>query len=639
MRIPKIIRAMEYIDDRHLTEAMEYHGRKIQWLKYGALAACIMLVVAVAAFAIRDSRIPVRPDPDVTSPTVTTPPDETDLPDDSSTTTPPDPDPSPSFVSDMPAPFSSGGEGTGGDENNGFYMIIDYKLGEMDGSLWDIVGWDTAMEWYMEKTAYYGEYTAVDEAANIYSFKKYFDVPDDVIRDYLVGIRRGDMYDFTDEEIDLILSDDPEAIAEYFGWENAIRKGKNLYSLNWIYLHPIEDYIAAGITPEDIEAVLPYYQQYRLSPNAAYAFEQKLSEYIVQVDHETFMYTDGTVIYNKDLPVVRKEFVIVGIDEGESDAIYLVGNNRVDGDDNIYAALYMWDQGIAVGFDRLESWRPYQAYLSQHGRSDYYKEPIDMPLVGSVVQIVWDGLCESEGYPKRLTWISRLQFVYRESVYSESEIAEFAARLDGNHLSISAFEDEMFLNNPGYEAIGNGYDLLGYLGYYYPDSTYDGYYAKLQFARHLTDNADIAEDMSNYIVGLPGVYGGNWYLCDYDLTEDETYLFAEFAKYSEDPSSEYYEEYDLSHALDPEAVSKGVTIYELVPPYAYLNNFPNNYTMLRYREPVERDGKTFYGELYMFPMAIALPEDEGEMVAAIDEPVYEVPADDPPEPPEEVYPE
>lgn len=606
MRIPIIIKAMGYIDDKHLTEAMEYRGRKIQWLKYGALAACVVLVVAVAAFALRDSRIPVRPDPDITTAPIVTEPTETTAPDDVDL-------PSTSESDEMPPPFSSS-EGTGGDANSGFYMTTNSKLDGLDGYFCDLVGWDAAVEWMQETSAYYGKYTAVDEAANLYSFIKHFDIPDETVRDYLVGIRSGDMYDFTDEEIDLILSDDTEAVAEHFAWESAIRKGDNLYSLNWIYLHPIEDYIAAGITPEDIEEVLQYFQQYRLSPNATYAFEQKLCEYIPSLTHESFIYTNSYTIYNNDLPEVTKEFVIVGIDGGESDVIYLVGNNKEDGDDNIYAALFMPDQGIEVGFDSIESWKPYQAYLSQHGRSAYYDEPIEMSLVGSVVQIVWDGLCESDGNPKRLTWISRLQYISNESVYSESEIQEFAAKLDGNYLSASDFEGEMFHNNPGYEAIGNGYDLLGYLGYYYPDSTYDGTYALQQLTAHLSKNAEIIKDWPNYIIAPSGSYGVYWYLCDYELSGDEVYLFVDLAKYSIDPIEEGY---DISNAG---IVNENVTAYLLVPKYA----FQNTYMMLKYCEPVERDGKTVYGELYMSPIGIDIPMDEGVPEDIVDEPIEEI---------------
>lgn len=617
MRIPRIADVLGLIDEKHISEAMDYRRKraKLVWMKYGALAACLVLIIGIAAFAVRESRMPVRPDPDNTTPTVgtdnTTPPVVTDPVD------PNPPDPLPSDKSEMPPPFSSYGNGTGGDENAGFYMTTDFKLDGIDASLFNLVGWETAVEWMQETSAFYGEYTAVGEAANLYSFIKHFDIPDETVRDFLISTRNGDMYDFTDEEIELVLSDDTEAVAEHFAWECAIRKGDNLYSLNWIYLHPIEDYEAAGITPEDIEEKLPYFERYRLSPNAKYALEQKLSEYIVPTgDGVTFMYSDYTIIYNNDMPLVNKEFVVIGHSHVSDEILYLIDNNRADGDDTVYAVLFMWDQLIHCGFDGMNSWRPYQAFLSQHYRSDYLKEPQPIP-VGTVVRIAWDGLCESEGFPKRLTWISRLQFSESESVFSESEIMEYAAQIDGIHLNIDEFEDDMFLNNPGYEAIGNGYEFVPGLSWYYPVDDTDAIW---QLSSYLTQNAEMIVDSDNYIVGLPGTYGGNWYLCDYDLSEDETYLFMELAKYAENQTSEHYEKYDLSHARDPEAVSKGVTVYTLVPRYA----FQNTYIMLKYSEPVERNGKTVYGELYSSPIGIDLPMDESEVSdEIIDEPVEE----------------
>ena len=77
----------------------------------------------------------------------------------------------------------------------------------------------------------------------------------------------------------MILSDDTEAVAAHFASETAIRKGDNLYSLYWIYSHPISDYISNGITPEDLESRVPYYNETSMSLEAKAAMKGKIEAY------------------------------------------------------------------------------------------------------------------------------------------------------------------------------------------------------------------------------------------------------------------------------------------------------------------------------------------------------------------------
>ena len=71
----------------------------------------------------------------------------------------------------------------------------------------------------------------------------YFNIPDKTIRDLLVEHREfvilnnvNDEY-LTDQKIDLLLSKDDIAIADYFAKPGTISKNGKIYSPKWIYMH------------------------------------------------------------------------------------------------------------------------------------------------------------------------------------------------------------------------------------------------------------------------------------------------------------------------------------------------------------------------------------------------------------------
>ena len=174
----------------------------------------------------------------------------------------------------------------GGDQNHIIYSTVNGKLNYIDMKFVHLIGGSEVLEpWLYERSSSGGVYTAIDEAANLYSFIRYFDVPDETVREILVGLRNGREDDFTDEEIDLILSDDTEAVAAHFASETAIRKGDNLYSLYWIYSHPISDYISNGITAADVESRVPYYNAAPMSLEAKAAMKGKIEAYVSE-DYE-----------------------------------------------------------------------------------------------------------------------------------------------------------------------------------------------------------------------------------------------------------------------------------------------------------------------------------------------------------------
>ena len=176
----------------------------------------------------------------------------------------------------MPPAFENGA-GSGGDENAEFYAATDQRLGYIDMSL--IKDLDEVTEWLEKYSSSGGEYTAIDEFANLYSYIKYFGIERSEIEKYSELADKATGEGFTDEEIELLYSGTPEEIAERFASGTAIRKGKNLYSLWWIYLHSAQDYEAAGITKEDIKSIKPYYDGIGLTDSARSALEYKLDQY------------------------------------------------------------------------------------------------------------------------------------------------------------------------------------------------------------------------------------------------------------------------------------------------------------------------------------------------------------------------
>lgn len=176
---------------------------------------------------------------------------------------------------EMPIPF----ENEGGDLNSDFYSTVDLKLGYIDMSFVNMVGVEEFESWLNNTSSSSSEYTSIGDLANLYSFIKHFNIPDETVREILVNLRNGSADDFTDEEIDLITSNNDEAVAAHFASETAILKGSDIYSLKWIYYHSPEDYAAVGITAAELEAALPMFKRLTLSNEAAQAIEMKINSY------------------------------------------------------------------------------------------------------------------------------------------------------------------------------------------------------------------------------------------------------------------------------------------------------------------------------------------------------------------------
>ncbi|MCD7771645.1 MAG: hypothetical protein LUH23_06120 [Oscillospiraceae bacterium] len=280
--------AIGMFSDRILQEADALRGRKRAnrvALRAVAIAACVAVVVLTGvAYLNRDVELPVEPvEPEVTDEPIIE--DEPVIEEEPITEDVIEPDKTPTYEDDsvwdgnyevMPEVNIN----TGGDSNYNFIQTTDFKIDFIDNGFSLYVGEDAFWEWLTEHTSTTFNYTSVAEMANLYSLIVFFDIPDDTVREMLVDLRTGRDDDFTDEEIDLLLSRDNEAIAAYFAADTTIVKGENIYSLYWIYCHSIDDYIAKGITQEDIAEILPKFDEVGMSNAARQAITAKLNDYI-----------------------------------------------------------------------------------------------------------------------------------------------------------------------------------------------------------------------------------------------------------------------------------------------------------------------------------------------------------------------
>ena len=93
-----------------------------------------------------------------------------------------------------------------------------------------------------------------DESVNVYSFINALGITkEEAEKAYEYCLDSGDDQLITRQELDIFFSGDEEAIARTLASEYTIVVGDRMYSPYWLYRHSIDDYIAAGITPEEIK--------------------------------------------------------------------------------------------------------------------------------------------------------------------------------------------------------------------------------------------------------------------------------------------------------------------------------------------------------------------------------------------------
>ena len=176
------------------------------------------------------------------------------------------------FPAKMPVPF-----GTASSSSAFFIYPCNERLASLPWDLLQLVpeeGYNWEYEYVADKPAWK---TTLTDYANIFSFIHDHELDPEAVREILSDA--GKMVHrkaFTDEEIDLLLGDDEEAVMKHFASENTIVIGNKAYSPGWMYYHTIKDYEAEGITPEMAAAVLPYYYNALFVQEAADAFSQKM---------------------------------------------------------------------------------------------------------------------------------------------------------------------------------------------------------------------------------------------------------------------------------------------------------------------------------------------------------------------------
>lgn len=201
----------------------------------------------------------------------------------------------------MPDPFGSKAEGTGGDENDGFYLPCNHILNGIPGSLLDLRDSDEVRKW-TEKSKLSSKsdvISSIKDYENVYTFITDFNITREEAEAALEYYLKGNY--ITYEHLDIIFSGDIELITKTFASDLSIAVGDRIYSPEWLYMHSPDEYSAAGITPEDILSRVDLYRYILFTDEARQAFSEKLSEYT----GETVVI--GKITYEEKDDVIREE--------------------------------------------------------------------------------------------------------------------------------------------------------------------------------------------------------------------------------------------------------------------------------------------------------------------------------------------
>ncbi len=130
-----------------------------------------------------------------------------------------------------------------------------------------------------------------DESVNVYSFIKAFGITkEEAEKAYEYCLDSGDDQLISRHDLDVFFSGDEEAIARTLASEYTIVVGDRMYSPYWLYRHSIDDYITAGITPEEIKERENLYDEVNYYTEAGIAagkaFLSKLKKYVPDIRFE-----------------------------------------------------------------------------------------------------------------------------------------------------------------------------------------------------------------------------------------------------------------------------------------------------------------------------------------------------------------
>lgn len=181
--------------------------------------------------------------------------------------------------SEMPDPFGNKAEGTGGDENDGYYLPGNHILNGIPVELMRLRDSDEVHKWTeKDKLSSRSEVpTSIKDYVNLYSFIIEFNITREEAETALEYYLNDNYITYAD--LDIIFSGDVELITKTFANDLSIVVGDRIYTPEWLYTHSIEEYRAAGITAEDILSRVDSYRYILFTDEARQAFSEKLSAY------------------------------------------------------------------------------------------------------------------------------------------------------------------------------------------------------------------------------------------------------------------------------------------------------------------------------------------------------------------------
>ena len=159
-----------------------------------------------------------------------------------------------------PTPFDANTEPTntipteadaigGGLENRYIEYKYVYDIYSIPASFIEFIGCDIFDNW--AQSAYSRDENTPVENFSLFGFIDEFNFSKE---DFKTKYSLLEEPKFTDEEIDVIYSNDKALIADHFMNPNCIRVGDEIYTPKWLATHSLDQVKAAGITAEAIEA-------------------------------------------------------------------------------------------------------------------------------------------------------------------------------------------------------------------------------------------------------------------------------------------------------------------------------------------------------------------------------------------------
>ncbi|MDE7233638.1 MAG: hypothetical protein K2N29_01095, partial [Ruminiclostridium sp.] len=149
---------------------------------------------------------------------------------------------------------------SGGDELALYYGLSDPRIARIDGGLIDIVGEEAFVEWQIgEESA--GCTTDLSEEMNLYAlildFPQYKAAMEARLYE-LVEIDRANGWtvSLNEEEIELLLNGEKDAVSAYFTSPAAVYQDGKIYSPEWLDTHTVADYEAENLPKDQLREKL-----------------------------------------------------------------------------------------------------------------------------------------------------------------------------------------------------------------------------------------------------------------------------------------------------------------------------------------------------------------------------------------------